>query len=205
VTGSQVTGFSAAKFSIDGPTRIVGRYGHNVQIKGTLVANTGESIAGARIESTLKSSAAKRTQIARVVHTDRDGRFSVTTKATASRAWTLLNPETGARLTGSLRVRSRVALSAARTRLRPLGTMHLTGRIPSEPARHGASIAIKVRNGRAWRTVAVVRSTRSGRFKFSYRFTRTSHARLRFRAVAVKSSDLTVSPTPSRSVSIRVG
>lgn len=205
VTGSRLTGLAAASFTIDGARNRVANYGKNVQLKGTLRANTGEPIAGARIESTLDSSAARRTRIARIVHTDADGRFSITTRATANRKWTLSSPDSGARLTGKLKVRSRISLRAARKRVRARGRMHLTGRIPSERARHGASVAIKVKNGRAWRTVAVVRSTRTGRFQFSYRFTKTSHARLRFRAVALRSSDLTVSATPSRAIQIRVG
>jgi hypothetical protein len=205
VTGSRLTGLSAASISIDGATSVVANYGKNIQLTGTLRANTGEPIAGARIESTFASSAATRARIARTVHTDADGRFSVTTRASANRTWTLFNADTGARLTGKLKVRSRISLRAARKRVKALGKMHLTGRIPSEPARHGASVAIKVKNGRTWRTVAVVRSSRTGRFKFSYRFTRTSDASLLFRAVALKSSDLTVSPTPSRTLRIRVG
>ncbi|MBJ7355097.1 MAG: hypothetical protein JHC98_09745 [Thermoleophilaceae bacterium] len=205
VTGSRLTGLAAAHFALDGPTSIVAKYGRRVRISGRLLANTGEPIANARIESTDESSAASRARISRVVHTDLDGRFEMTAKATANRRWTLHHVDSGAKLTGKLKVRSRIALRAVRTRIRPRGRMRLTGRIPSERARHGASVAIKVKNGRRWRTVAVVRSTRTGRFKFNYRFTRTSHASLRFRAVALKSSDLTVSATPSKALRIRVG
>lgn len=205
VTGSLVAGLSAAKISINGSTSMVATYGRNVRINGTLRANTGEPIAGARIESTFDSAAAKRVRISRTAHTNADGRFSISTRALANRTWTLTNQDTDARLTGKIKVRSRISLRAARTRVRPFGKMRLTGRIPSERAKHGVSIAIKVKNGRRWRTVAVVRATREGRFKFNYRFRQISHATLRFRAVALKSSDLTVSPTASRPVKIRVG
>ncbi|MGH2958989.1 MAG: hypothetical protein ACRDKE_05245 [Solirubrobacterales bacterium] len=205
VTGSLVTGLSAARIVLDSTTSIVANYGRNVRINGTLQTNSGEPIAGARIESALESSAATRTRIARVVHTDGDGRFSFSTRALASRTLTISNHETGATTTGKLKVRSRISLRAARKRVPSRGRMHLTGRVPSERAKHGASIAIKVKNGRRWRTVAVVRATRQGSFKFNYRFTRLRHASLRFRAVALKSSDLAVSATPSRSVKIRVG
>jgi hypothetical protein len=205
VTGSLVSGLSAAKFSIDGTRSRVANYGRTVRVNGTLRSNTGEPLGGARIESTFESSAASRARIARVVHTDADGRFSISTRALANRTWTLANPDTGAKLSGKIKVRSRIALRAARKHVRAFGKMRLTGRIPSERAKNGGSVAIKVMNGRRWRTVAVVRSSRNGRFKFGYRFTRISHATLRFRAVALKSSDLTVSPTPSRSLKIRVG
>ena len=205
VTGSLVTGFSAAKISLDGSTSMVANYGRNVRFNGTLRTNTGEPIAAARIEATLDSRAAKRARTSHVVHTDSDGRFSFSSRALATRSWTLINRDTGARLTGKIKVRSRISLRAARTRVRSLGKMRLTGRIPSERAKHGASVAIKVKSGRRWRTIAVVRATREGRFKFNYRFTRISHATLRFRAVALRSSDLTVSPTASRSVTMKIG
>lgn len=205
VTGSLVTGLSAAKITIDGTTSIVARYGRNVRINGTLRTNTGEPIAGARIDSAFDSKAAKRERFNRAVHTDADGRFSISARALASRTWTLANQETGAKLTGKLKVRSRISLRATRTRVRAYGKMRLTGRIPSERARYGASVAIKVKNGRRWRTVAVVRATRECHFKFNYRFTRVSRATLRFRAVALKSSDLPVAAAPSRGVTIRVG
>jgi len=53
--------------------------------------------------------------------------------------------------------------------------------------------------------VSVVRANRGGAFKFNYRFRRTRHARLTFRAVALKSGDLTVAPAASNSIAIRVG
>jgi hypothetical protein len=205
VTGSTVSGLSTAQISLDGPTNIVSHYGRRVRINGTLRANTGEPLAGARVESTLDSSAASRARIARVVHTDGDGRFSFTVRALSSRSLTLSNSDSGARLNGRLTVRSRIALTAASRHIPSRGRMKLSGRIPSERARHGANVAIKVRNGRRWRTVAVVRASRAGVFRFSYRFRRIRHATLRFRAVAVKSSDVTVSATPSRTLRINVG
>lgn len=205
VTGSLVTGLSAARISIGGSTNLVANYGRGVRIKGTLRSNSGEPIAGARIESAFDSSAASRARITREARTDADGHFTISTRALANRTWTLINQDTGARLTGKLKVRSRISLRAARKRVRAYGKMRLTGRIPSERARHGASVAIKVKNGRRWRTVSVVRATREGRFKFNYRFTRINHATLRFRAVALKSSDLTIVAEPSKIRSIRVG
>ncbi|MBI2691590.1 MAG: hypothetical protein HYX29_06585 [Solirubrobacterales bacterium] len=205
VTGSLVTGLSAAKISADGSTDMVANYGRSVRINGTLRTNTGEPIAGARIESTFDSSAATRSRIGRAVHTDADGRFSISIRALANRTWALTNQDTGAKLTGKLKVRSRIALRTSRKRVRAFGKMRLTGGISSERAKNGASVAIKVKNGRRWRTVAVVRATRAGNFKFNYRFTRVSRTSLRFRAVALKSSDLTVAASPSRSVTIRVG
>jgi hypothetical protein len=205
VTGSALTGLSAARISLDGPTAISARYGKLVHVHGALHANTGDPIAGARIESHFDSSSAVRARIASVVHSDSDGRFTIPISATASRRWSLEAVESGAQLTGRLTVHSRVRLRAAHKRIPARGRMRLSGSIPGERARHGASVAIKVRSGRRWRTVAVVRTNRAGAFKFSYRFRRVNHARLQFRAVALKSSDLTVSASPSMPLTIRVG
>jgi hypothetical protein len=184
---------------------MVATYGRRVRIAGTLETNTGEPIGGAAVALSMTSSSATRKKIAHTIHTDTDGHYTFTFRATSNRAVALSHDDSGAALAGSLKVRSRIALRAAKRRVKPLGKMHLTGKIPSERARRGASVAIKVKSGRRWRTVAVVRTDRSGAFKFNYRFQRTRHARLIFRAVALKSSDLTVSPTPSKRLPIRIG
>jgi hypothetical protein len=207
VTESTVNGSarSAARFVPDGATRMVAAYGRNIRIAGTLETNTGEPIGGAAIALTLTSSSATRKKLARALHTDAVGHYSLTVRATSNRAVALSHEDSGAALAGSLKVRSRIALRAAKRRVKPRGKMRLTGRIPSERARRGSSVAIKVKSGRRWRTVSVVRTDRGGAFKFNYRFQRTQHARLIFRAVALKSSDLTVAALPSRGVAIRVG
>ncbi|MBJ7458957.1 MAG: hypothetical protein JHD02_07215 [Thermoleophilaceae bacterium] len=205
VRGSSVTGQSAARFVPDGSTDLNATYGRRVRLTGTLESNTGEPIAGAEVSALLKSGAAARRQVVRRIHTDVDGRYELVLHATANRRWSLSHAETAARMSGTLTVRSRIALRASRTRVRHREKMRLIGRIPGERARRGTSVAIKVRSGQVWRTVAVVRSARDGRFSFSYRFRQVRHGWLRFRAVALKSSDLTVSPTPSRAVAIRVG
>lgn len=198
-------GASAARFVPDGSASMVASYGRIVRIAGTLETNTGDPISGASVALAMTSSAATRKRIVRTIHTDYDGHYALTVRATASRSIVLTHEDSGAALAGSLKVRSRITLRAAKRHLRALGKMRLTGKIPSERAKRGASVAIKVKSGRRWRTVSVVRTDRSGAFKFSYRFQRTRHARLIFRAVALKSSDLTVSPTPSKRLPIRVG
>ena len=173
---------------------IVANYGRSVRISGTL--RSEHRRADRRRANRLDAQLAvpqTRARIARVVHTDADGRFSISTRATANRTWTLINQDTGARLTGKLKVRSRISLRAARKRVSSFGKMR-----PDRPHPERTRATRRERRDQSqersrWRTVAVVRSQpATGRFKFSYRFTRISHARLRFRAVALKSSDLTV-------------
>jgi hypothetical protein len=205
VTGGTLQSSSAARFVPDGSANMTANYGRWVRIAGTLEANTGEPIVNAPVELALTSRAATRGKILKTIHTNSDGRYSLSVRAGASRTLTLRHEESGAALTGSLKVKSRISLRAASRRVKSLGTMRLTGRIPGERAKRGASVAIKVRNGRRWRTVAVVRTDRGGAFKFSYRFRRTRHAALRFRAVALRSSDLVVAATPSMSLKVRVG
>lgn len=180
-------------------------FGREVQFAGTVRDAAGAPVSAADLTASFSSpSAAKRT-ITRRLTTDGAGRYKFAMRATASRAVSLTHAASGARSDQSLIVRSQLALRAKRKRVRSLGRMRLTGRIPSAPTRRGASVAIKVRSGGSWRTVGVVRASKRGMFSFAYRFRRTRHARLAFRAVALKSSDLAVKTTASRSVRIRVG
>jgi hypothetical protein len=207
VTSSSVKGAasSTARFVPEGSSRIVANFGKRVRIAGRLETNLGEPIAGAPITVTMTSSSASRTKVVRTLHTDADGRYELTARATANRSIEFSHEASGALLTGSLKVHSQIALRAAKRHVKSLGKMRLTGRVPGERAKRGATVAIKVRSGRGWRTVAVARTDRSGAFKFTYRFRRVSHATLKFRAVALASGDLTVDPRPSRALRIRVG
>lgn len=206
VGAAQASGAAIAGARIDSDTaasRTVS-YGRTVTFSGTL-RNSSGPVAGAGLTATLTSpSAAKKTLTQRIV-TDEAGRYRFAAKATATRSVALLHDATGASLQQALTVRSRLKLRAKRARVRALGRMQLSGRIPTAPTRRRPSVAIKVRSGRSWRTIGVVRASTRGAFSFSYRFRRTRDARLTFRAVALKSSDLAVSARASKSVRIRVG
>lgn len=205
VAGGSVAAASAAQFVPDAAGPIRAGYGAVVKLTGTLRGGTGQPLAGANVAATLTSNAAAQGRDVHSAVTDERGRYAFVFKATASRAVVLTHAASGATLDQSLTVRSTLKLRAAHKHVPPLGRMRLTGSIPGARAKRGASVAIKVRSGRGWRTVGVVRANTRGSFRFGYRFRRTRHARLSFRAVALRSGDLTVSPKPSRAVRIRVG
>jgi hypothetical protein len=205
VVGAAVTTLASARFVPEGSSAMKAAYGRNLRVSGMLLANTGLPLAGESIELTMTAPAARRARIVKRLVTDAAGRYEFWIRATASRRLRLHHPATNAALEQRLTVRSRIRLSALRSRVRPLGRMRLTGSIESERARRGASVAIKVRTGGTWRTVGIARSNTRGRFSFSYRFRRTRHARFVFRAVALASSDLAVAARPSRSVRVWVG
>jgi hypothetical protein len=196
---------SAARFLPDGGRRLASAFGRNVLISGSLLANTGEPLPGASIELTDSAAATRRGLRTINLVTDAAGRYAYWIRATASRDLGLRHRPSGAALGQELTVRASIRLRARQGRVVPLGRMVLSGRLQTERTRRGASIAIKVRSNRTWRTVGLARSDTRGRFTFRYRFRRTRHARFTFRAVAIRSGDLAVSPRPSNRVRVRVG
>lgn len=201
--GGSVTASSGARLVPDAAGPILATYGSIVKLTGTLRGSTGEPVAGASVSAALTSAAAATGRLDHAAITDGQGRYAFLFKATSSRAIALTYG--AATLSQSLTVRATIKLRAVHPRVAALGRMRLTGSIPSARTRRGASVAIRVRSGRRWRTVGVVRASTRGAFRFSYRFRRTRHARLSFRAVALRSGDLAVSARPSRSTTIRVG
>jgi hypothetical protein len=196
---------AAAQFVPDATGPIRATFGSIVRLTGTLRGNTGQAIAGASVAATLTSAAAAKGSVGHTATTDGQGRYVFLFRATSSRLIRLTHPASGAAYPQALTVRSKLKLRAARSHVAPLGRMRLIGSLPTERTRRGASVAIKVRSGRRWRTVGVVRASTRGAFRFSYRFRRTRHARLRFRAAVVRSSDLAVSASASKPVTVRVG
>ncbi len=200
-----VSGRSASGFSADGSEQLRASYGRRLRIGGVLLGSSGEPMPATPVDVVMSSPAATRSERKMRILTDADGRYSVRFTATSNRSITLTHAATGSSLVHRLTVRSRVRLATAARRVRPLGRMRLRGSIQTEHAKKGASVAIKVKSGRAWKTIGVARASRSGRFSFAYKFRRTRSARFVFRAVVLSSGDLAVSPRASNSVRVRVG
>lgn len=198
------SGVSETRVVLDGPSRVKARLGRRVRFTGKVESGSGTGLGGVALTAFLRSDAAQRRVVRRRLVTDPTGRFALALRATASRR-VEISTATAPPATATLAVTAPVDLHAEHRRVAPLGLMRLTGRIRGETARRGASVAIKVRSGRSWRTIGVARADRHGRFTFSYRFRRTRHGSFAFRAVALRSSDLTVTPLPSRPLRIRVG
>jgi hypothetical protein len=205
IAGDAVSAKATAYFVPDGPLRRGVNYGRQVKLSGRLLEADGRPLAAAEIEVAQSAPAARSRLRTLKLVTDADGRYSSWLNATASRELVLRHARSGALLEQSIDVRSRIFLRARRSRVAPLGRMRLTGRIQTAQTRRGANVAIKALTRRGWLTVGIARTDRRGRFAFSYRFKRTRRASFSFRAVALRSSDLAVSPRPSNRVRVRVG
>jgi hypothetical protein len=207
VTKEQATASSTAtaRFIPDKSGSFITTFGMSKRIAGKLVDAAGSPIPASAVEVEMTSDSAVRRRSVRRLTTGSDGRWAITVPGTASRKVEFTHVATGASLEKRVKVRSRIQLRAARSRVAAFGRMRLIGRLPSEKARRGASVEIQARGPRGWRTVSVRRLARSGRFAMTYRFRRTAHAKFRFRAVVRASSDLTVTPQRSRTVRVRVG
>jgi hypothetical protein len=200
-----ITSLATAGIVPDQSTSLLASFGRTLNVTGTLVSASGRAVAGATIVATQLSPTAFTARRTSTLTTDSAGRWSLRVRATSNRSIELAHAESGAVLSMRLATRSKVRLRAARHNVPSLGRMQLTGSIQTERARRGASVAIKVRQGRGWRTIGITRASTRGHFKFDYRFRRTRHATFIFRAVVLRSGDVVVSPTPSNRVRVRVG
>lgn len=202
---SGVTANAIAQLVPDRSNSLSASYGRRLNLTGVLTSRTGAPIPGAAIDAAIDAPAAAISRRTVRALTDATGRYSIGITATSSRRIELIHAESGARARQRLTVKSPIRLRAERRRVPSLGRMRLAGEIKTERMRKRASVAIKVQSGRSWRTIGIARTDLRGRFTFSYRFRRTRAARFTFRAVALRSSDLAVSPSPSNRARVRVG
>jgi hypothetical protein len=152
------------------------RYGSRPTIRGRLVDEHGQPIAGAAVAvlQRLRRAGASAEQID-AVRTAADGTFSYKLTGGPSRTMTLAysafanDPKPAA--TTSLRTVVRALVSArirprsvrARTPITMAGRLRLLGR-------EGVEVKIQARDGNRWRTIDDVKTTRGGRFRWTYRF-----------------------------------
>jgi hypothetical protein len=145
-------------------------------VRGALVDESGKPIAGATVAvlARLKQAGASATQVT-TARTGDDGGFSLKLPGGPSRtitfAYTAFSGDAKPASTATLRTTVRAILSArvAPRSARPGGRITLTGRLRLLP-RRGLQITIQARQGRTWRTIDAVRTTRTGAFAWHYRF-----------------------------------
>jgi hypothetical protein len=145
-------------------------------VKGTLVNESGQPIIGATVAilARLRQSGAQPVQIATVT-TGADGAFATKLAGGPSRtltfAYTAFSGDAKPAATSTLRTVVRAVVSA---RISPRSVragrrLRLSGRLSLLP-RRGVQVTIQARDGRRWRTVDSVRTTRTGSFSWPYRF-----------------------------------
>lgn len=140
--------------------------------------NTGKAIADAKLEIMTKTG--DRPVVAADVTTDGAGHAILRLGKGASRGITvgyrMYADDAVARATATLKVSvaGKIDIKANRTRLRNGGVVRLTGVLRGGlvPSR-GVNLTVQWQDGAKWRPFAQIRSNRSGRFRYAYKFTRT--------------------------------
>jgi hypothetical protein len=179
-------------------------------VKGALVNETGKPISGATVAvlARPRQSSAATAQIATAT-TGADGTYAVKVPGGPSRtisfAYTAFSNDARPAATATLRtsVRARISARIAPRAVRPGKSITLTGRLALLP-RKGVEIKIQARQGSAWRTIDAVRTTRTGTFRWRYRFaTRQARRTYEFRA-HVASAAYPFAAASSRPARVRV-
>ena len=173
------------------------RYGRSARISGRLVDPTSQPISGATL-TVLAEPRVRGAQIddLGVVRTGRDGRFSYTVSAGPSRLIRIgyrshVNDTQFADTTEVLvLVRAGVTLRPRPRKLRNGNTATFAGRAVQPIPLRGVLVDLQVRVGKQWRTFGVVRTSRSGRYRYRHRFRNTFVRTVyRFRARVHRESD----------------
>jgi hypothetical protein len=191
-------------------------FGTPATVAGRLTSRAGAGLAGRRVRVVARPSrGALAPAVRETVTTGRRGGFELALAPGTSRRVDVYfaggDALAPARRTGlDLRVRSGIALSAARTELRTGQEVHLRGRVRDRGApipRRGKLVAIQYLEAAThrWRPVLVVHSDHGGRFHARYRFRYVSGtARIRLRATALAEERWPYAPGSSRPVTVEV-
>jgi hypothetical protein len=153
------------------------RYGRSMRVRGRIATPEGGPVAGARICVAARedmTGAALRSR--GWVTTSADGRFSYRLRRGPSRRIAFVHRTAGGAVVADVRLRVRAALTmrASRRELRTGQRVMLRGRLKGGPVpRRGVLVELQAKRGRRWQTFGTTRSSRKGRYRFSYPFTRT--------------------------------
>lgn len=160
-------------------TRVrVTRYGQRLQARATVTRPDGSLVGGVpvcvvvRTRSTQKSLALTQT-----VTTDGKGQISYALGRGPSRRvdFIVRAPDGAATDALTLKVHAPVTLRLSRHHLVNGQTLTFRGTVPAGPRpAAGVVVGLEVRRGARWQTFANVTTRHAGRFRFRYRFTRTT-------------------------------
>jgi hypothetical protein len=190
---------------------VTSRYGRKVLITGKLTAPDGKPIAGAKLHVLHqdKTVGAPMVAVGEIV-TDEQGTFRHVTTAERSRTIRfgyrarLADTEFADTTDISLAVIARVGLTTDRRSLRNGQTVMFRGTVAGAPSDSRKVVELQVRKGKGWMTFKSTR-LRNGRFRETYRFTRTVRAtKYVFRARVRAESGFPFSTGQSRQVGVTV-
>ena len=192
-------------------TKVKVAYGKKAAIKGKLTTKSGTPIANAVVDIATTPSATGFTAKAEgAVRTDKNGAFKYTAKAGSSRAVAFrFGPQGDYRRSDvqvALLVPASATLKASKKQVTNGQSVKFTGRLLGKPLpSKGKVIDLQAFYRGKWRTFATPRASKTGAFKFTYRFeatrvTTTYKFRARLRAESAYPYQLGYSKT----VSVRV-
>jgi hypothetical protein len=189
------------------------KYGRMVALRGRLDDGTGAAIGSAQVDySALVSRAGARRQSLGSVRTDSNGEFflTVATKLGSRQLRFAYRPQLG----GAVAVTSEAKLEVVAPVSLKVGPKHVhnkhavtfSGKLGAGPIpRKGKLVNLQVVVDGRWNTFATVRSSKSGKFKYRYRFKRTyGRAKYRFRALSRFEAAYPFVAGHSKTVSVRV-
>jgi hypothetical protein len=181
-----------------------------VRIRGRLSAGPQLPIAGAKVCVGVRKAFHEARLVRRKsVTTNERGRFTYRASTGPSRMIRLgYRSDAGQVVSARVRlhVRASLALRAKPRRLRNGERVRLRGKLRSTPVtRRGALVEVQARRPHRWQTFTTTRSDRRGRFKTSYRFTRTVGLQTyRLRALVPRQPLYPYAPGSSRPVRVTV-
>jgi len=202
-----------ATFDKNNRSRLNAKYGRIVVVRGTLSDGAGQRVANAQIDYSAQSTTPRaRVQNLGSVRTDASGVFvlRVATKLGSRKLHFAYRPQLGGAVATSadaqLDVIAPVSLSITPRHARNKHRVTFRGRLSAGPIpRKGKIVNLQVIVDGHWHTFATVRTTKSGRFKYRYRFMRTyGLVTYRFRARSRYESAYPFAAGSSRTVAVHV-
>jgi len=171
---------SAAIETADGTTapRATIGFGKRPTVRGSLSA-AGRGLPGAPLAVLSRTRGSDRTKRVDTLRTDASGRFRYRTERGPSRTvFFEYGGDDRRRPAGDsvgLAVRAKSSLSVSRRRVENGGRVRFEGRVLGRPVpREGKLLQLEAHYRGSWRTFAVLRSNRRGRWHYGYRFEATT-------------------------------
>jgi hypothetical protein len=209
IGGPQLT----VAFDQNGKAKYAAKYGRTVIVRGHLTDGGGGPIADAQVTySAISTKAGARVQNLGSVRTDGAGRFSlsVVTKLGSRQLRFGYSPQLGGAVAAStqaqLDVVAPLTFKVGPKRVHNKHSVVFAGKLIAGPMpRKGKLVNLQVVVDGRWHTFATVRSSKSGKFKYRYRFMRTfGHVTYRFRALSRYEAAYPFIAGHSRTVRVRV-
>ena len=193
-------------------TTIRARYGRSTRITGRLLDASNQPISGAtlQVQAGVRIPGSPFEDVG-TVRTDRDGNYTYTLAAGPSRLVRFgYRSHTGDSQFADttdvvIMVRAGVTLRPQPTRLRNGRSTTFAGTVGRPVPTRGVLVDLQVKLGKKWRTFAVARTQRNGRYSFRYRFRNTYRTTtFKFRARARRDSRYPYLDGYSRIVKVKV-